>query len=1271
MKPTFSSISRWNFHISSTTSSTIGGRSQSKASRTTRESKREQTWDSVYFRLVKFQNEHGHTEVPNSFNDGDQTPHLGRWVSTQRYLYNRKDPPYPKRRAEKLDSIGFVWAFTTQDLSNQRRDEETWKKTARRLKEYKQQHGHTNVPSIYNDGQNPHLGIWVSHQRKKYKEYQNKMNVAGFMTKERIELLESLGFEWSPGRKDEFEETWMSHFDDLKEFVKKYNTTKVSNVPRGYNCRIAVTIKWANQQRASYNQFMRNETSTITGQQIDLLNSIDFAWNLTKKTTHENWIHEYFKLYWHHFQHNNTNISQSIGYNGDFVYWVEMQKRDYNAGKLEQGKIDLLNDLNFDWTPDPVATWEGMYEQLSQYYDRFGSTLINTNINRDLGIWTSELRILYSKGDLDPTWVAKLNHLKFDWKAEDVNWNAMLERLVAYKKKHGTVCVPRACPDDPPLGRWVQLMRNTYKHLFMEKMDGNSFENHSAVLEIAQEVATKQVPAIVHASRLSKLLEIGFVWNANDAQWQEMYSQLVAYKKSNGNTLVPHGCQDCSGLAVWWLGFCSSLLQLRTAARKSSTTERHTKKRVSTNKQETKLEKKWESTFQRLVEFQNIHGHTKVPKSFNDGDKQPHLGRWVSQQRCEYKRKDPPYCKERAEKLNSIGFVWSLDATWESTFQRLVQFQNIHGHTIVPISFNDGDEKPHLGRWVSQQRYQYKKKEPPYCKERAEKLNSIGFVWTLDAEDIAEQQRDEETWNTAIQRLKVYKQQHGHVNVPSRYNDGQRPHLGTWVSHQRNHYREYQNPNYSVGLITKERIEILESLGFEWNPGREDEYEEAWMSHFKDMKKFVKKYNTTKVSNVPAGCKGTIASLFAWAHNQRTSYNQYIRNKTSTIKPQQIDLLNSIGFAWNLKNKTSHEKWIHEYFKLYWHHLQHNNTNISQSNGYNSDFVYWVKVQKRDFNAGKLAQGKIDLLNDLNFDWTLDPVATWEEMYEQLLEYYERFGSTLINTNINKELGMWTNELRMLYSKGDLDSTWVAKLNCLKFDWKAEDGNWNAMFDRLVAYKKKHGTVCVPFACPDDPPLSNWVETNRKAYKHILTRGMDGISVQNQSAVFEIAQEKATRKLPASTHAARLLKLLEIGFVWNPLDVQWQEMYDKLVAYKKSNGHTLVPRECLEHPDLAEWVRNQRAYSETMSEARKTALDAIGFVWDPFEARWNEMFQRFSDLQAENASSNSTKWSEKDMDLYRWTKIQRQSYSRGALSKERISKLESTDFVWRIKSAAP
>ncbi|KAG7337545.1 helicase domain protein [Nitzschia inconspicua] len=256
--------------------------------------------------------------------------------------FQAKDATQKKRSAvfknKKLDSIGFVWILHPKFRSqiSIKSEETTWDAAFQRLVKFQKEYGHTKVPKSFNDGDNqPHLGRW----RKHYKASQNPNYGVGLVTKERKELLESLRFEWNPGRKDEFEETWMSHFEDMKKFVKKYNTTKVPQAPKGYNCSIAAALNWAKWQRLLYNKFMRDETSTITPQQIDLLNSIGFAWNLKNKTSHEKWIHEYFKLYWHHFQHNNTVISQSSGYNSDFVYWVEMQKRYYKAEKLEQGKL--------------------------------------------------------------------------------------------------------------------------------------------------------------------------------------------------------------------------------------------------------------------------------------------------------------------------------------------------------------------------------------------------------------------------------------------------------------------------------------------------------------------------------------------------------------------------------------------------------------------------------------------------------------------------------------------------------------------------------------------------------------------------------------------------------------------------------------------------------------------------------------------------------------------------------------------------------------------
>ncbi|KAG7338274.1 helicase domain protein [Nitzschia inconspicua] len=118
--------------------------------------------------------------------------------------------------------------------------------------------------------------------------------------------------------------------------------------------------------------------------------------------------------------------------------------------------------------------------------------------------------------------------------------------------------------------------------------------------------------------------------------------------------------------------------------------------------------------------------------------------------------------KKKSRKIEFHWFVWTLDAeyrsqvsaeqrrlvhekAWDRMYERLVKFQKKHGHTMVPNSFDDGEGQPRLGTWVIKQRYRRRRNDPPYSSKRAEKLDSIGFVWTLDAEDLFHQTRDDET----------------------------------------------------------------------------------------------------------------------------------------------------------------------------------------------------------------------------------------------------------------------------------------------------------------------------------------------------------------------------------------------------------------------------------------------------------------------------------------------------------------------------------------------
>ncbi|GFH61995.1 hypothetical protein CTEN210_18471 [Chaetoceros tenuissimus] len=85
--------------------------------------------------------------------------------------------------------------------------------------------------------------------------------------------------------------------------------------------------------------------------------------------------------------------------------------------------------------------------------------------------------------------------------------------------------------------------------------------------------------------------------------------------------------------------------------------------------------------------------------------------------------------------------------------------------------------------------------------ERIEKLESIGFEWALRSK-----------WNDRFEKLKEFKTQQGHCNVPREHEPIKS--LGNWVHQQRTEYKLMLEGAKSQ--MTEERVEKLESLGFEW-----------------------------------------------------------------------------------------------------------------------------------------------------------------------------------------------------------------------------------------------------------------------------------------------------------------------------------------------------------------------------------------------------------------------------------------------------------------------
>ena len=199
----------------------------------------------------------------------------------------------------------------------------------------------------------------------------------------------------------------------------------------------------------------------------------------------------------------------------------------------------------------------------------------------------------------------------------------------------------------------------------------------------------------------------------------------------------------------------------------------------------------------------------------------------------------------RIQKLESIGFTFDNrpHALFQMKLQQLKEYKRVHGHLQIPK--ND----KLLGRWVARQRELYREiimnqtksnteendadnhhdgggnsiyddedyddyvRRTSYFNtltpERIQKLEEIGFEWKSTIKGTAYNH----TWETRLQELHDYQQQHGNCNVPKTYKDNKM--LGSWVRNQRAQYWTRQKPG-KRSPMTNERIHQLENIGFQW-----------------------------------------------------------------------------------------------------------------------------------------------------------------------------------------------------------------------------------------------------------------------------------------------------------------------------------------------------------------------------------------------------------------------------------------------------------------------
>jgi superfamily II DNA or RNA helicase len=328
------------------------------------------------------------------------------------------------------------------------------------------------------------------------------------------------------------------------------------------------------------------------------------------------------------------------------------------------------------------------------------------------------------------------------------------------------------------------------------------------------------------------------------------------------------------------------------------------------------------------------------------------------------------------------------------------------------------------------------------------------------------------------------------------------------------------------------------------------------------------------------------------------------------------ECLDSIGVSWDER-----------FGELLTYKSIHGDTNVPLR--YETNLGTWVVNQRMIRKSGILSAERIRRLDNIGFVWdTLE--SRWEAMFAELINYNAQHGHINIPVNVSTSLGNWVSNQRKNLKSGELDSYRKKQLDEIGFVWDVRDEKWEEMFNELLLYKAEHGNLNVPINYHTG--LGTWVSIQRRNLK---------------LGSLEIDKRR---------------RLDEVGFDWEPINSNWDAMFNELLEYKSTFGHVNIPQRPT--TPLGRWVRGQRDSMRVgrITQYQKDKLEQIGFEFDMLSTKWDSMLNELIDYKETYGNTNvPTDW---PTYLGTWVSLQRKSFANGKLEQDRKAKLEEIDFTW-------
>ena len=488
------------------------------------------------------------------------------------------------------------------------------------------------------------------------------------------------------------------------------------------------------------------------------------------------------------------------------------------------------------------------------------------------------------------------------------------------------------------------------------------------------------------------------------SSWDTWFGKLKAFKERFGHCNVETSWEEDPALAGW-------VSAQRTRRNKGSLYPERIRLLDELgfvwDFQTQKVQESWMKRYHELESYVKEHGNPHIPARHTNTK----LASWVWIQRIRREKacgSQPPLTAAQVALLDKLGFHWDVrDGTWSEWFGQLKNFKEQHGHCAVVLLEGEGSA---FSQWVKTQRTH--NASGKLQAERKAKLDSIGFKWTAEGNDLK--------WQEMYEQLKTYHAEYGDADVPSKWKTN--PKLANWVITQRE--------RHDAGKIPDEQVRLLDKLGFSWKQREVG----TWEDRLAEVVAFKAKNGHCKIPlNYPDNPK-----LGRFVNSMRTKHNNGI------LSPERIAKLDALGFAWGSSSREEvagegiNRAWKIRYDELVRYKAIYGDCDVSYNWSESPQLGRWVNNQRQKKTNGKLHPKREEMLQAIGFGWGGIRDELWPERFNQLVKFKERHRhcDVPVKWPENPQLGGWVARQRHLKKSGKLLPDREKILNEIEFKWQ-------------------------------------------------------------------------------------------------------------------------------------------------------------------------------------------------------------------------------------------